>query len=118
MVDKFYPATNDVVFKAVFGSSTKILMGFLNQVVGLSIKSPDDISLLNPEIPIEFTDTKLSRLDIRVKTGEEQIDIEMQVENVDDYVTRSVVYESKMICDDIMRGKDYNTLHKAITITS
>ena len=39
----FYPATNDVVFKAVFGSDKKVLMGFLNQVIGLSIAAPDDI---------------------------------------------------------------------------
>ena len=69
----FYPATNDVVFKAVFGSDRKILMGFLNQVIGLEIASPEDITVLNPEIPVEYADLKASRLDIRAVTDGEQV---------------------------------------------
>ena len=112
----FYPATNDVVFKAVFGSDKKILMGFLNQVIGLSIKSPEDITVLNPEIPTDYADWKQSRLDIRAKTNDEQVNIEMQVESMDYYAERTIIYQSKMITDDMKKGANYDKLKKTISI--
>ena len=112
----FYPATNDVVFKAVFGSDKKILMGFLNQVLGLSIKSPEDITVLNPEIPTDYADWKQSRLDIRAKTNDEQVNIEMQVESMDYYAERTIIYQSKMITDDMKKGVNYDKLKKTISI--
>ena len=112
----FYPATNDVVFKAVFGNDNKILMGFLNQVIGLEIASPDDIEVMNPEIPADYADWKQSRLDIRAKTKGEQVNIEMQVENMDCYAERTIIYQSKMIADDMKKGENYNDLKKTISI--
>lgn len=112
----FYPATNDVVFKAVFGSDKKILMGFLNQVIGLSITKPEDITVLNPEIPVDYADIKSSRLDIRAVTGGEQVNIEMQVENMDYYAERTIVYQSKMITDDMKKGENYDKLKKTISV--
>ena len=112
----FYPATNDVVFKAVFGSDKKILMGFLNQVIGLEIASPEDITVLNPEIPVEYADLKASRLDIRAVTEGEQVNLEMQVEDIDYYTERSLVYQSKMVCDDVKKGSEYGELKMTISV--
>ena len=46
------PLTSDIVFKQVFGQeeSKPILRVFLNDVLGLDIKSPDQITLLNPTL--------------------------------------------------------------------
>ena len=46
------PLTSDIVFKQVFGQedSKPILRVFLNDVLGLDIKSADQITLLNPTI--------------------------------------------------------------------
>lgn len=112
----FYPATNDVVFKAVFGSDKKVLMGFLNQVIGLSIAAPEDITVLNPEIPVDYADLKQSRLDIRAITEGEQVNLEMQIRDMDYYAERTVVYQSKMITDDIKQGDNYGELKKTISV--
>ena len=112
----FYPATNDVVFKAVFGSDKKILMGFLNQVIGLSIEDPEDITVLNPEIPVDYADLKSSRLDIRAMTAGEQVNLEMQVRDMDYYAERTIVYQSKMITDDVKKGDNYGQLKKTISV--
>ena len=112
----FYPATNDVVFKAVFGSDKKVLMGFLNQVIGLSIADPEDITVLNPEIPTDYADLKQSRLDIRAMTAGEQVNLEMQVRDMEYYAERTVVYQSKMINDDAKKGDNYGQLRRTISI--
>jgi predicted transposase/invertase (TIGR01784 family) len=112
----FYPATNDVVFKAVFGSDKKVLMGFLNQVIGLSIAAPEDITVLNPEIPVDYADLKASRLDIRAMTAGEQVNLEMQVRDMDYYAERTVVYQSKMITDDMKKSENYGELKKTISV--
>ena len=67
--DTLLPLTSDVVFKEVLGQeeSKPILMGFLNDILDMNITSPDQITLLNPELNPEYIDDKLSILDIRVQ---------------------------------------------------
>ena len=62
------PLTSDIVFKQVFGQeeSKPILRVFLNDVLGLDIKSADQITLLNPTIDPKYLDDKMCILDVRV----------------------------------------------------
>ena len=80
--DTLLPLTSDVVFKEVLGQeeSKPILMGFLNDILDMNITSPDQITLLNPELNPEYIDDKLSILDIRVQLQDHtSIDVEIQV---------------------------------------
>lgn len=54
------PLTSDIVFKQVFGQeeSKPILRVFLNDVLGLNIRSEDQITLLNPTIDPKYLDNK------------------------------------------------------------
>lgn len=51
--NKIYSPKKDIVFKKLFGSedSKNILKGFLNDMVGLDIKSENDISIMNIMYP-------------------------------------------------------------------
>lgn len=72
-------------------------MGFLNQVIGLSIAAPDDITVLNPEIPVDYADLKQSRLDIRAITEGEQVNLEMQIRDMDYYAERKEERNNELI---------------------
>ena len=56
------------MFKQLFGQeeSKPILRVFLNDVLGLDIKSADQITLLNPTIDPKYLDDKMCILDVRV----------------------------------------------------
>ena len=115
---KVISAKNDVVFKIIFTRNKELLTAFLKDVAGLEIESPEDIEILNPEIPPELYDGKLVRLDINAKTKTGQnINIEMQVVGQEDFIARVLYYWAKMYTNDLKKGEDYSKLRKSISIS-
>ncbi|MEG0671977.1 Rpn family recombination-promoting nuclease/putative transposase [Clostridium sp.] len=112
----------DFAFKKVFAGDSKesnhILIDFLNSI--LELKGKDkilEIVYLNPFNDREYENDKQSIMDIKVKTEKgELIDIEVQVNDVDDYKKRSLYYWSKLYGDTINKGKSYYELKKSIVI--
>lgn len=113
---------NDLVFKALFGREQKqskiILMDFLNSVLNLEEKDKiTEIAYLNPFNLKEFRGDKESIMDLKVKTQKgERINIEIQVNNVDDFRKRSLYYWAKMYGETISEAEAYLTLKKSIVI--
>ncbi|MGN0711270.1 MAG: Rpn family recombination-promoting nuclease/putative transposase, partial [Anaerovoracaceae bacterium] len=123
MRDKYkkYPLTNDVMFKAVYGSDTdesrKALMAMLNVILE---RKEDPIETLEIKNPINYakcmTD-KESVLDIRCRTSKgEIIGIEMQVRVVGGLDNRVVYYQGKNLASVLRRKEDYVNMKKVITI--
>lgn len=110
-------AKSDVVFKILFSQDKELLMGFLNDVLDLQIESPDDIQVLNPELPPDFTAGKFSRLDINLKSAEQNINIEMQIASETDFRERILFYWSKMYAGDLQQGEPYATLLRSISVS-
>ena len=106
----------DFAFKKVFAGSGEesihILKDFLNSI--LELKNEDRIKkivYLNP-----FND-KQSIMDIKVKTEKDElIDIEVQINDVDNYRKRSLYYWSKLYGESIKKGQNYFDLKKSIVI--
>ena len=102
--DTLLPLTSDVVFKEVLGQeeSKPILMGFLNDILDMNITSPDQITLLNPELNPEYIDDKLSILHIRVQLQDHtSIDVEIQVidqHNIEPAYTTPTAIPSGILC--------------------
>jgi predicted transposase/invertase (TIGR01784 family) len=113
---------NDMVFKALFGmeeqASKHLLIDFLNSI--LSLKDADaicEIQHLNPISYREYAGGKESSLDIKVSTGQgERINIEVQLNNVDDFRKRSLYYWSKLYSEGLHESEAYVTLKKSIVI--
>ena len=112
----------DFVFKALFGkedkTSKKLLITFLNDVLAKGNQEPIiDVAHINPFNYKEFEEDKLSVLDIKAKTAEgEIINIEVQVQNEDNYRKRSLYYWSKSYGETILESETYESLKKTIVI--
>jgi predicted transposase/invertase (TIGR01784 family) len=110
-MDKIYykgtellPVKCDVVFKALFGreDSKDLLASLLTSLLDIPIKSPDDLILTNTELSKNYGDDKLSRLDVRVKTNQdEHIDIEVQIIDKQDMIQRSIYYVSRLYVEQM-----------------
>jgi predicted transposase/invertase (TIGR01784 family) len=90
----------DFVFKHMFASNDErseiLLKNFLNEVLGLK-EGIKEITYLNPYNNKETQDDKISVLDLKIKDEESrEIDIEMQLNNIDNYRKRSLYYWSCM----------------------
>lgn len=116
--NKIYSPKKDIVFKKLFGSedSKNILKGFLNDMVGLDIKSENDISIMNTEVSPEELEKKGSRLDVRTRIGETEIDIEIQCESEKDFSDRTLYYWAEMYRGSLPAGTPYGNTRKAITL--
>ena len=116
-MENIISAKNDIVFKAVFVRDKELLRGFLNDVVGLTIASVDDITILNPEITPDLVGQKFARLDINARAGNDNINIEMQTYRDRSFVERDLFYWAKMYSDSLKGGDDYSDLRRTISVS-
>ena len=112
----------DFAFKKVFAGSGEesihILKDFLNSILELKDKDRiKEIVYLNPFNDRENENDKQSIMDIKVKTEKDElIDIEVQINDVDNYRKRSLYYWSKLYGETIKKGQNYFELKKSIVI--
>ncbi|MCD8095749.1 MAG: Rpn family recombination-promoting nuclease/putative transposase [Ruminococcus sp.] len=109
------PITNDEVFKRLFGN-TKVTRYFLNDILGLEITPQDSIVVKDREINLGKAKTKDTRLDIRVSTGETDVEIEMQCKNHASYGDRAMYYWAQMFWQSLQNGETYSKAHKCISL--
>jgi predicted transposase/invertase (TIGR01784 family) len=113
----------DFAFKRVFAGngeeSKRILMDFLNSLLELKDDNRiNEIIYLNPFNDRKTEKDKLSIMDIKVETeNKERIDIEVQINDVDDYRKRSLFYWSKLYPETLKKGEPYYNLKKSIVIS-
>ncbi|WP_264879250.1 Rpn family recombination-promoting nuclease/putative transposase [Sporosarcina sp. NCCP-2378] len=110
----------DYAFKQLFGSeqNKEITVVFLNAILQRSGRHAiKEIAFASQEVGGEYQDDKQSRLDILVKTQEEElINVEIQLTNQYDMVKRTLFYWSRIYNSSLQKGMGYNTLLPAITI--
>ena len=113
---------SDIVFKALFGTEEKksqiILIDFLNSILSLEGEEKIvSIVHMNPFNLQEYKGDKESILDLKIKNQkEERINIEVQINNIDDFRKRSLYYWAKMYAETINDADRYTTLKKSIVI--
>ena len=114
---EIYLAKFDVVFKAVFigDGDYSLLASLLSSILNISIKS-EDIVLLNVELAPEHKSGRLARLDIRVKTVDRHINVEIQLYDRKNMDKRSIFYTSKLYTGQMSTGMKFNNLAPAIAI--
>ncbi len=113
---KLLPLTSDVIFKAVFSrpGNEDVLKALLEAILNVKIKK---VVVQNPELPIDFSDSKAGVMDIKVTVDDNTVcGIEMQVKNLGDIDSRSAYYLSKTLASEVKRGEDYSQVKKAISI--
>lgn len=113
---KFFPATNDIIFKALFVQNPFLLKNFIASALSINEADITNIKILNSEVPPNFYDGKLTRLDILLETTTDIINIEMQVAEKDDYKERSLFYWARMYSEQVGKGEDYDSAKRCVCI--
>ena len=106
---------NDIIFKRLFGKkgNEEIVKDFLEAVLDIKIESVEIGA--DAEIMPEKLREKIGVLDVRAVL---QIKIDIEMQNVDyGNIEKRITYHlNQLYTGELMRGKTYNELNKAIAI--
>jgi len=110
-------ATNDFVFKKVFGENLRVLEDFLKAVLDLPAEEYRGLIVVDPNLDREFLDDKHGILDVKVNTNSGKvIDVEVQVKKQRSIWQRMIFYTSKMVVEQVKSGYQYDKVNRAISI--
>lgn len=115
----FYYASNDVMFKRIFGDAqdTGPLVDFLRATLDLPHDDYAEITIADSHLVREHPDDKLGILDVKVKTASGKlIDIEIQLCDHVALRERILFYLAKMITEQIGSGSNYWDIQRSICI--
>ncbi|MHA4119329.1 Rpn family recombination-promoting nuclease/putative transposase [Bacillus cereus] len=110
----------DFAFKQLFGTrgNEQILIQFLNVTLASSLSSPiRTLNIEDPHLQREYEKDKMSILDVLATLDDDtQIAIEIQLNDQNDFLKRSLYYWSRLYASQMQKGDSYDTLRKTITI--
>ena len=111
----------DYIFKNLFGteSNSSLLIFLLNSILDSNDKAEEihEIHIDNTELGKKFKHEKISRLDIVATTcSGMKINIEIQLNNEYNMVSRTVFYWSKLYTSQLSSSDNYKKLKKTISI--
>ena len=108
----------DLVFKKIFGdvNNTDLLIDFISSVLDYPIDSIKKVEIIDNEIIPDTIEKKFSRLDLLLQVNDEYINIEIQVNNYNNFKERTLFYWSKVYSNQLGQSDDYISLKNTITI--
>ena len=115
----FLPVKSDVVFRLFFADerNSDSLVGFLKSVLRLPDDDYNEIEIADPHLLREFEGDKLAVIDVKLITKTRKIiHIEIQLKVNPELRKRIVLYDSKLIAEQIGSGDDYDVIKKVISI--
>jgi len=116
---EFLPVKSDVVFRLFFADERNIesLVSFLKSVLRLPEDDYNEIEIADPHLLREYDGDKLAIIDVKLKTKSKKIvHIEIQLKVTPDIKNRIVLYDSKLIAEQIGSGDDYDIIKKVVSI--
>jgi predicted transposase/invertase (TIGR01784 family) len=119
MALKLYGATNDYMFKRVFGDvrNTDILAAFLKTVLDIPAEDYREIQIQDSILKVENVGDKVGILDIKIKTKSSRIiNVEMQVAYQGCMKERIIYYISRMIAEQLGTSEKYSKIQKVVSI--
>ena len=108
--------TNDFVFKKVFAENTDLLGNLLSAALDVPEESMESIMVTDAHLRRETIEDKDGILDIKVRTRNSVLDVELQVRNQPSLARRVQYYLSSLYVEQIRSGEPYTNLNKAISI--
>lgn len=111
-----YPLTNDYMFRAVIQKDLESAKHLVAALLNLDPKKILDFKILNPIILGDHIDEKDCILDIRLLLNDNtKINLEMQVDHLENWTSRSIYYLSRMFTD-LKKGQDYSEVLPSLHI--
>ncbi|MBP3274174.1 MAG: PD-(D/E)XK nuclease family transposase [Butyrivibrio sp.] len=103
-----YNMTNDYMFRMVLQRDKNTLINLISSILGIPVSKIKDVKIQNPVEVGKSINDKEYQMDILVLLNDDTyINIEMQVENYNNWPMRSLSYLCRRF-DNAARGQDYN----------
>ena len=112
-----YTFKSDLLFKMLFVQYPDLLKDLVAQLLGISFEDIEDFTILNPEMPPENLGDKFCRLDINMTVNGQLVDLEIQVNNEEDYPDRVLFYWARDFSTALPAGEDYTALPRTIVVS-
>jgi len=116
---KILPVKSDVVFRLFFADERNIesLVSFLKSVLKLSEDDYNEIEIIDPHLLREYNEDKLAIIDVKLKTKSRKIiHIEIQLKVTPELKNRIILYDSKLITEQIGSGDNFDVIKKVVSI--
>ena len=116
---KFLPVKSDIIFRLFFADerNEEFLIGFLKSVLKLPEDDYNEIEIADPHLLREFDGDKLGIIDVKLYTRTRKvIHIEINLKVTPELKNRIVLYDSKLITEQISSGKGYDVIQKVVSI--
>ncbi|MCL2055364.1 MAG: Rpn family recombination-promoting nuclease/putative transposase [Oscillospiraceae bacterium] len=117
MTELEYKFTYDLLFKMIFTKHVKLLKSLVATLLSIPLDSIEQFEIRNAEIPPETLGDKFCRLDINMVVNGQLVDLEVQVNDDDDFPERSLYYWAREYSTALKAGGTYSDLPKAIVIS-
>ena len=113
---KFFKATNDIVFKAIFlkENNRNLVKRLIEEATKL--KDIEIISVISPELPKDKIINKGKTLDVVVRTKDKIFNIEVNIYDEVIFHRRNFAYIATQYSNDLNVGEDYEIMHEHIQI--
>lgn len=112
-----YTFKTDTLFKMLFVRNRDLLKQLVTALLGISVESIEQFSVVNEEISPENLGDKFCRLDINMVVNGQLVDLEIQVANEGDYPDRVMLYWAKSFAASLPAGESYAMLPRTIIIS-
>ncbi|MCL2748094.1 MAG: Rpn family recombination-promoting nuclease/putative transposase [Oscillospiraceae bacterium] len=113
------PVKSDVVFRMFFADerNAEFLVSFLKSVLKLPEDDYNEIEIADPHLLREYDGDKLAIIDVKLRTKSRKVvHIEIQLKVSPELKNRIILYDSKLIAEQIGSGDDYAVIKQVISI--
>ncbi|GHV27003.1 transposase [Clostridia bacterium] len=112
-----YKLTSDILFKMVFVERPDLLKRLVAKLLAIDETGITAFAIKNTEIPPELIGEKYCHLDIHMDVDGQAVDLEVQVEDENDYPERSLYYWARDYSTALKVRGHYSTLPRVVVIS-
>lgn len=116
---KFLPVKSDVIFRLFYADerNEEFLISLLKSMLRLPEDDYHEIEIADPHLLREFEGDKLAIIDVKLYTKSRKIiHIEIQLKVTPEIKKRIILYDAKLIAEQVAIGDDYDAIQKVISI--
>jgi predicted transposase/invertase (TIGR01784 family) len=115
----FLPVKSDIIFRLFFADerNEEFLVSLLKSILRLPEDDYNEIEIADPHLLREFEGDKLAVIDVKLYTKTRKvIHIEIQLKVAEELKNRIILYNSRLITEQIGSGQEYGVIHKVVSI--
>jgi predicted transposase/invertase (TIGR01784 family) len=116
---EFLPVKSDIIFRLFFADerNEEFLISLLKSVLRLPEDDYNEIEIADPHLLREFEGDKLAIIDVKLYTKTRKvIHIEIQLKVTPELKNRIVLYDAKLVTEQIGTGQNYDIIQKVVSI--